>query len=200
MSKKENNPDPLPKKGNTLFTYDTDGENNACLNFSDDMWQGYVQGYKMGAELIVQSLLENNIHIDFLIYPIGFLYRHYLELQLKNLIKNGNLLLKNSEEFPLHHDINKLWKECRPILEAVFQESHSQDFDAVAEYLEQYAQADPSSMAFRYPEGKNGEKSLNRITHINIRNLAEIMNHLSALLDGADMSIQVEHYRLNDAQ
>ena len=77
------------KKKIDIFTYRSeDWWNNACLNFMEgkNTWYGYFRGYQRAAELLVQYVDCEKQYQDTLVFPIIFLYRHYLELILKDTI------------------------------------------------------------------------------------------------------------------
>lgn len=64
-----------------------DWHNNACLNATWGVDQAaYLEGYRCGARLLVEHVTEHARDQDFLVYPIIFLYRHHVELALKNII------------------------------------------------------------------------------------------------------------------
>ena len=86
-------------KNKRLIRSDIDRWFNACLNFTHDQLELYVSGYKHAAEILNRHVLENRvIGFDTLVYPIIFLYRQYIELQLKSLIKYGGILLESPEQ------------------------------------------------------------------------------------------------------
>jgi hypothetical protein len=182
---------PWPRKGDQLFKADVDWWHNACLNYLHDDWTLYSEGYKRAGDLLVEHMKESRSYQDFLVYPIVFLYRQYIELRLKELIRDGNQLIDNPKKFPKHHKIDELWKHCRRILEKVWPEGPAEDLDAVEECIHQFSEKDPTSMAFRYPTDKNGNRSLPSLSHINLRNLSEVMARISSLLDGTSMAISV---------
>lgn len=66
---------------------------NAQLHVTPDKWDTYAEGYKSAGDIAVQYVVENNWYQDFLVYPIVFLYRHYLELRLKELYFVSSRLL-----------------------------------------------------------------------------------------------------------
>ena len=177
------------RKREQLFRSDIDLWHNACLNYWPDALDMYTLGYKHAGDFIAQHVIKTRRHQDILVYPLIFLYRQYLELRLKELIKSGSLLIDKSQGYPKHHKIDELWKKCREILEEAYPEESSEDFDAVDKYIQQFSEHDPTSIAFRYPTDKKGKKSLPGITHINLRNFSEIMNNLASLLDAASVGI-----------
>ncbi len=184
----------MEKTIRSLFASQKDWWHNACLNWARDPLELYVVGYREAAELLVDDALNHRKPIDSLVYPIIFLYRHYFELRLKELIRESRALLRETAEFPKRHEIDELWKEARALLAKVFEnESESPDFSEIDEVLMELAHIDPMSFAFRYPRDKKGGNPLDGITHINIRHFAERVDSVAGLLDGA--SIGVSHYR-----
>jgi hypothetical protein len=181
-----------------LFKSDADWWHNACLNFNGIDINAYAIGYKQAADFLVERVSQECRYQDTLVYPIGFLYRQYIELRLKQLVSiGGKFLDMPPKEENLHHGIDKLWKNCRNILERIHPDEEADEFDDVEKYIAEFACTDPSSTAFRYPADKERNPSLEGLTHINLRNLAEAMDKIAALLDGAaleiDMLLQDKH-------
>jgi hypothetical protein len=102
----------LPEATDLLFTSQDDWWNNACVNWWRDGWGVYARGYKEAADLLAQEVQERNALQDLVVYPAVFLYRQYLELQIKDLIRVSYMLLDKREDFPLHHRLKDLWKTC----------------------------------------------------------------------------------------
>jgi len=55
----------------------------------------------------------------------------------------------------------------------------------IGRLIGEFSAVDPSSMAFRYPEDKNGNATLSSISHINLRNVREVMSGIGSMLTGA---------------
>src|SRR5579859_6702346 len=114
---------PLPRKEDQLFRGDLpDGRNNAMLHVrADGNALAYIEGYRRGAELLVQYAVEHGDQ-DFLVYPIIFLYRHHIELILKRIIELAPSVLERSltpvEEKHLKnsHKLDVLWQDAEPIM------------------------------------------------------------------------------------
>jgi hypothetical protein len=66
------------------------------------------------------------------------------------------------------------------------------DLEAVDDYIKQFSEIDPASTSFRYPVDMAGKPSIPDVTHINLRNLYDVMQKLSALLEGS--SCGISHY------
>lgn len=85
---------PWPKPRPALLGPHGDWSNNAVLNrMTGEEWWVYAEGYARGAEILVRHVVDGNRDLDFLVYPIVFLYRHHLELALKDLIRGAGDLL-----------------------------------------------------------------------------------------------------------
>jgi hypothetical protein len=181
---------PWPHKGDKLFKSGTDWWHNACLNYPGIDINTYALGYKQAADFLVRHVSQVRRYQDTLVYPIAFLYRQYLELRLKQLIRSGSMLLvmpRRSRK--LHHGIDQYWKQCRNIMENIWPDEKADDFDAIEECIDEFVRIDPSSIGFRYPTSKDGSPSLRGLTHINLRNLGEVMDRIAALLDAASTGI-----------
>jgi hypothetical protein len=190
---------PWPARGAKLFRDDLpDWINNAWLPGRVD-WRLYAEGYRRGARLLVEHVDRHSSDQDFLLYPVVFCYRQYLELKMKHLIREGNRLLDIDEDFKYTHDLLKLWEPCRSILEQVASEDASELtdlLDAVTEGIEQLCAMDPASEGFRYPEGKDGSQSLpGALRLVNLRHFGDQSEGLANLLDAAgdQISVHLDH-------
>ncbi|MBI4302567.1 MAG: hypothetical protein HY664_08170 [Chloroflexi bacterium] len=193
---------PWPQKDDQLFKSGEDWQNNACLQpyLTDVTWDLAARGYKDAADIMIEQI--SNIAagkggivtgIDVLVYPIVFLYRHYLELRLKSIIKYGNELLDIPEEFPKLHKLDKLWRRCRGILKKVQPEDSVEVIDAVEKCICEFSKIDPESMAFRYSTDRDGSSTLpENLIHINLRNLSEVMARIANYLDDSSNAISVD--------
>ncbi|MHC4276843.1 MAG: hypothetical protein ACYSTI_05870 [Planctomycetota bacterium] len=176
---------PWPKKGDKLFTSGGDWCHEACLNYMGPSAVLYAGGYKDAADILVERISKETLPRDALVYPIVFLYRQYIELMLKEVIKDGNKLFDVTEEYPTHHNIAELWKQCRGIIEKVWPKGPKVDLDSVEECLYEFSKTDPTSTAFRYPTDKDGEPSVPGISRIDLRNLSGVMSGIEVFFTGA---------------
>lgn len=157
-------------------------------------WVLYTGGYKEAGDLLLQHALRaGKQHI--LVYPIIFLYRHYIELQLKEIIMNNRSYLGKSEVFPKYHNIDRLWEICKqdlmeidkPLVEQLSQKRYEEimgQYDALGKDLSQFSQWDPDSQHFRYPIDTKGNPIVLDLHSINFKELEELMHRISGLLDG----------------
>lgn len=189
---------PWPVAGEQLFRDDLpDWHYNACLQWDPNSFTPYAEGYKQAGRALVEEIGLRRGTVDFLVYPIVYLYRHYLELSMKSLIESGNRLLDIDEDFMDLHDLLALWKECRRILEQIEPPATKADLDAVEEKVKQLHRVDRDSMPFRYPKGKAKKNQARpnllppKFQRFNIRHFAEQMEQVAGFFSGAGEMIAV---------
>jgi hypothetical protein len=133
-----------------------DWEMNACLHFDPEGWVGYIEGYRMAGDILVDRVRATRGDQDFLVYPIVFVYRHYVELSLKHLRELLLHLEDQSVRMSNEHDLRVLWQECRVLLEKVFPDEPRERLDVAGSIVQQLGGVDERSFAFRYPGNQEG--------------------------------------------
>ena len=111
----------LPDQVDSLAS-DSDWHNNACLNYMPDHGTTYTEGYRRAADILIKHIDESGLDQDFLVYPVLFLYRHHIELLIKQIV---GLALVLSEEPDTdqykkdNHNLNTLWLLAKKLLPEV---------------------------------------------------------------------------------
>lgn len=161
------------------------------MNWSLDSIGLYIEGYREAADKLVHDVVETGTNQDTLVFPISFLYRQYIELQLKLIIRKSRIFLEEGAKFPEHHRINDLWNTANSLMAKIIKE-HDQsiseyitkeDIEAIKIIITEFVKVDPESFAFRYPNDKNGNRNLDGITYINLIKLHDQMEILKEKLD-----------------
>ncbi|HNP28029.1 MAG TPA: hypothetical protein PKK23_03235 [Nitrospirales bacterium] len=83
-------------------------------------FHGYIEGYKKGADALVEkAITSNNISIlDTLVYPALFLYRQFLELQIKRIILLDSEKTHDEKKDVINivgHNLKKAWEEVKQV-------------------------------------------------------------------------------------
>ncbi len=181
----------LPEKGTQVFGSREDWHLNACLGYTalDWRWDWYADGYKRAADMLVEQVEHTGSDQDILVFPIVFLYRHYLEIRLKELLQvSSRCLDESATEVPRHHDLIKLWTAVRPRLEKVWPEGEYHD--DVEDLLKQFCRIDAGSFAFRYPVKADGTPTLAEAgSHINLGRVRDAVAGVSTVLDGSSIGL-----------
>lgn len=182
-----------PKPDDDSFALDSESSRLiACLNFTHDApWGGYAEGFKRLADVGVAHIERTGRDHDYLIYPILFGYRHYVELSLKEVIRDARQLLDKDGGVPETHNLAHLWNTAEPLLNQITKGSET--LRDVRECIAHFARLDPVSEAFRYPVKKTGELTLPEELHnLDLGQARAVMERLAGFLDAARMHTSVE--------
>ena len=138
-----------------------------------DPANAYRHGYFEAALALVRE--GNRVPTDTAIYPIVFLFRHAVELSLKELI--AGLWNMERKAFPKlkTHDLATLWKLLRPELDQWLATNAGEtmpDSSEVDELIADLAAFDPDGVPFRYPTTPKGQDCHPPLSTINLDTLA----------------------------
>lgn len=188
---------PYPTKGDTLFTEGLDIAVNADISHWTKDFSSYGKGYKDAADIIVNDAIEKSelhtFQVPYIVFPVVFLYRQYIELRLKETIVLGTQLKGETHGLSKyhHHRINEIWRDARPYIEAESLNGPRDSLDALDACIKEFNLIDPEGMAFRYPVDKKGNPHLPEWTVINLRHLKETMEKIGNLLDDTTEALYV---------
>lgn len=183
-----------PELGDELFTSggagagQADWESIACVNWD---WSdvGYVEGYRLAADILVERVEASSSDKDMLVYPICFLYRQYLELAMKAINRDGRTYLDWPPAEFSGHNLIKEWKQCRPTIEAIFS-GPVETIEAVESYVGQFASIDRTGMAFRYRLDRAGALLMPKaVNSIDLHQLKDHFTFLHVWFSGIDTGI-----------
>ncbi|MGK3115854.1 hypothetical protein [Candidatus Pantoea formicae] len=176
-----------------LLAGDSDWHNNACLNYMRDHGTAYTEGYRRAADILIRHIDETARDQDFLVYPVVFLYRHHIELQIKQVTGLARRLLR--EDDPRGgdrgtHNLNSLWEVARRLLLQADDTLGPSDFRRVSDVVRALHEADLRATGFRYARTAEGGRSLQGIHYINTRRFGEQMAAASDDLDSIDNGLR----------
>ena len=109
----------VPTSRDGLFKLGSETSLNACVNWRSPRWKLYATGYKTAADMLATNVVEHRSRQDTLVYPILFLYRQYVELALKEIIRSALVYLERDRAAPKHHDLGQLWAQVEKLLEEI---------------------------------------------------------------------------------
>jgi hypothetical protein len=185
---------PKPVPGERLIKHDApDWQNNAWLK-GWAPWHACGEGFRKGARRLVEFVDTTGTDQDYLVYPIVFSYRHYLEIKLKELILLASDLLDEEEPKKLFdtHDLCNLWTWCRSLLQRLPLDGTAgpQERQAITEMIDEISKVDPGSYSFRYPVDKKGEPSLPAdLVYLNLGHFSNQVERVASCLEGCTTGI-----------
>ena len=168
------------QKTDVIFRYLTVDEARSMKEYNDFAyfrWDGadwfafymYADSYYNAAFQLLEDAKNQRYcdycqpcqNIDSIIYPICFLYRHFVELTLKWLhLKYASLDDEGRTEYLNHagHKLDQCWKDLKPFLEKkLLKVDCNCDIEAIEHYVNEWNQFDEESFKMRYPCSKNKE-------------------------------------------
>ena len=181
-----------------LFVRSGNRRNEVIIGGEDNDWDIYCEGYRRAADALVIHLTQDDLSIrrdysrywESVGYTILFLYRHYLELRIKELflVCDGQLETINDE-----HSLLRLWEKFLKQYEVFCKEYNLQseepseeslkDIETAGKIIAQFNDIDMKSQIFRYPIDKRGRVTLEPI-QFDIVRLKEMLGWTSQFLDG----------------
>ena len=178
----------MAKLRESIFDSNPSWRDNA---FVEPDWLAYMLGYREAADIIVDQAQE--FGVDLVVYPVMFLYRHYLEISLKYIFIVLRRYFEDSSDLPVHHKLDVLWNDVRSLMEREWNSTDYKDYyDAIEARITEFHIVDEGSYSFRYPVTKNDTSSLVNLPHptgagspsINLMQVKEVIHEIAAFLEG----------------
>jgi hypothetical protein len=187
MSEKTTKRKVLAMSGDWRLNADVD--NTHAFWYQD--WHRYSAGYLEAAQATLAHLKEHPRQRDFLVYPVVFLFRHYLELRLKEIILRAGLLQAEDEKITRDHGLLNLWNRARPRIERAFPNDDRTPLDRIEGVIKEIDALDSDSMRFRYPVTLKGEPAIKGIRYINPVEFASKIDETIEILNGVAEALLV---------
>lgn len=166
-----------------FFETFNNSEWNACIGRQGDE-SNYVEGYLYSAQLLVDTLIEQNLFgsRDTLAMPILYNARHGLELALKYILRElTDIGMANKREGPIDHNIMNYWdhlnaqgigdKGCRDLLLEL------------KPFIESFTRQDIDGQELRYFENQDGKQSLEQLAVVNLLLIQAGVSELRDIID-----------------
>ena len=149
--------------------------------FGHFSWGCYVEGYRDSVNSLLISIFNKKSALNKNeLLPLFFLIRHYIELNLKEIIAHEEFLNSNINQKREHNLLN-LWSKSKPkIIELLKKpdiksnkylypyELKLKEITQFIEYLNKY---DPDSFTFRYPVKTDFKSPTIKTIEIDIQNI-----------------------------
>lgn len=134
--------------------------------------------YIRSADALVTAALEDHMLLDVHVQPVCFLYRHGIELILKDMAWKSNYIVtgtkiftqKNWQELGKHR-LGDIWSGAKSAAKTVLGADFPLDSAKVNEvqsFLTQIEGHDPDSYSFRYPISKKKGRTHPQVTNVNL--------------------------------
>jgi len=160
----------------------------------------FAKGYTLAADRLAQLLLEAPRFSDYEAYPVVFLYRHALELSLKEIIYSSSLLAgftganKIAHGLQNRHDLRQLSGIVEGVCARLFPEDEGlrKALATVTQTCQDFSGIDPDSYAYRYPIDRKGLPSTKKHQAVNLGAFADRMSSVLEALDTVRFGLNIE--------
>jgi len=186
-----------PRKGDAVIPAPTPLD-----RYRGDPADAYAFGYLMAANILAEHVREQGCE-TVLFYAVVFLYRHHVELMLKNLIfafsepavrrvtECEELSKEDRDTLKKAHSLQALWGRLRPMVAALGGVVSAEEMKGINSYIQELTEIDPRSQSFRYSTGLEETKAaLGRAQKkgavVDLQTFAEAMERLAGWLGGLD--------------
>ncbi len=164
-------------------------------------YDDYAIGYKEAADQLMAGMGVGQSNGSYLTYPIMFLYRHYLELRLKEIVislkemgslsvdfDHFNLWPQLPDDQPRGHCLTYFWDSMlshwvgaieEELVAGIVLEELESKYKIIGERINELDEIDRSSEVFRYPVDKEG--SPYHISTPNVRELSHVKDVVDAI-------------------
>lgn len=176
-----------------LFKEEVEQKPTSIENNTENNLRLYSEGYKEAGNVLYKFCVENQYYESWILFPLVFNYRHYIELKLKELIFIGKSYLEEKREFPTNeHGLLRLWREYRnDILPKIDNSIEQSILDNMEKLIAEFNQKDSKSMKFRYPINKNDfeNRSLDK-PYFDLANFKNVMDKIINFFKEQEFIIQ----------
>lgn len=188
---------------------------NAILSWGEPTWYAHSQGFYRAAQCLSKNMLErgcSSIPLDSGVFPLVFLYRHYLELELKSQLwkmydvrrfygqkwnrKKLDELLKGHALSPLfskfERELYMLWdKTLEEAIQQRFRKETLSDMNHIRKVCMDLDELDKKSLGCRYPINNEGQSYYTDKEKVNIALFVESMQKVYSFLCGANAELDI---------
>lgn len=184
---------PWPKIGEKLINISNDAMMRMLSHDVSTRATLIAEAYKRVADSNVDAVAGEPTHDAFLMFPVVYLYRHYVELQMKCIIFDGRGLRGERGPMESGHDLLVLWESAKRELVAAWPDGDAETLHAAEIWIRELHAIDPKSTAFRYATDLSGKPTLTEVDAIDLEQLRAVMNRLGTFLESALAGMAAMH-------
>jgi hypothetical protein len=175
-----------PQPGDDPFGLPADVKRHVVFADDDSIRLAMMtDGYFKSADALVSLALKDTVDAKTMVYPILFLYRHALELELKQIISIHGPRVGIDPMWNTH-DLNQLWIKFCEIL-ARFGTTDPDDADqSTAGVVAKFGKIDAKSFSHRYPYDTKGKPVPLVYSRIDLETLQCVMKGACSYFAGTD--------------
>jgi hypothetical protein len=144
-----------------------------------------IDGYKRGADLMVKAAAADRRTRDFLVFPIIFNYRQFLELSLKYQLATFGPTVGIEPNWS-SHKLQDLWSEFLELIDRYGTDEPDNADPIVGKTILEFAKIDPGSFSHRYPVDRRGNPLPVAYANLHLPTLADVIQGVDSYFSGCD--------------
>jgi hypothetical protein len=157
-----------------------------CLEQDGD--GGNIIAFKEAGDELVNFVVRGEKYswYESFFRPIGFLYRHYLKLELKYWIKELNEVpLEQAGKLLKQHNLKKLWRKLKSLIDPFCEDEDQEILSEVEEVILTFDKYDPNGQEFRYNRTTKDTVTLRNLPpSIDVKSVKRSIARVSFFFDG----------------
>ena len=149
-------------------------------------------GFRAAAVLLLEEAAKAPLWNDRdpLVWPALYSFRHYVELELKYLVRGFPELGLGTPTTT--HRLRTLWSPVAKGFARCFGEEDHQPFDVLERAIAILEALDPAGDGFRYATTRAGQSSMTEDVYLDPQALLRLINEVDEVLGAAGMAFQAE--------
>jgi hypothetical protein len=186
-----------PRRGTRRFVAAKNGKD---FHLRAITWRApqHAEAFHAAAEMVIDACQDDEGYPrrDEYFLPVAYLYRHCLELRMKDLIYTGVGLqffkAEEVEEALGGHNLAKLWNHAKKLLVHRWPTGEKEPLQAVEAVVNEFHRADPNGQVFRYDTDKDGKRHAHATLpdHISLAQLRATMDGAFSFLDATASGLE----------
>jgi hypothetical protein len=173
-----------------LFDERRRAEFTVAIHADSMKWHSLAESYKEAGDLISRAMKTPDA-LAMYAAPMMFMYRHYVELKLKALLRDAGQLLEDPQDIPNKHTLGTLWSRVVGLLKRLPPGVDDEMFARAAKVVRDLEDVDAASFAFRYPVDNADRPILNNPVLVDPAVVRFVIEDLHYLLDGASGCVEI---------
>jgi hypothetical protein len=151
---------------------------------------GYLGCAKDAAVRLLEGKGENRSAM-----PVLFLFRHYVELALKDTLAQAGAFAIELSNKKFGHDLSALWEETEKVFDNYVIEDRQQIRDVVNELVELDQRAD----AFRYATNRDEQEHFENLGSVDVKALIESLEGIAGIFEGLLFDMHKDEIEMDEA-
>ncbi len=166
----------------------------ASMNVDDSFVAG---AFKEAGDMVVEQLSRGETfqHADKFFMPIGFLYRHSLELKMKEVVRLGiqlGLVPDNNktEKVLADHNLHQIWNLVKKAVSGNWPDNSENDTGPAERIVLEFHRIDQSGQGLRYSKDRSGRSTLNSLPKsAELTHVRDVFQAIFNFLDGCEAGL-----------